>query len=126
MIDPLTPEEAQQAETVEKARKWAASESAWLSRQELPQAESVKHMDAVLQIVDSQAQKIAEQANELIEAKGANILLNEQNENLRNRVAEQAKEIEQARTIADEWREKAGSKYDPFPWETTDSKEVAR
>jgi regulator of replication initiation timing len=83
-------------------------------------------MDAVLQIVDSQAQKIAEQANELIEAKGANILLNEQNENLRNRVAEQAKEIEQARTIADEWREKAGSKYDPFPWETTDSKEVAR
>lgn len=39
-------------------------------------------------------------------------------------IAEQAKEIEQARTIADEWREKAGSKYDPFPWETTDSKEV--
>ena len=42
------------------------------------------------------------------------------------KIAEQAKEIEQARTIADEWREKAGSKYDPFPWETTDSKEVAR
>jgi hypothetical protein len=77
-------------------------------------------------IVDSQAQKIAE-----LEAdkSGLDIALEieaTETENLRQKIAEHAKEIEQARTIADEWREKAGSKYDPFPWETTDSKEVAR
>jgi len=57
-------QEAQQAQTIADARKWAAEESAWLSRQKLPQSESVEHMDGVLQIVDSQAQKIAEARNE--------------------------------------------------------------
>lgn len=55
----MNPQEAQQAQTIADARKWAAEESAWLSRQELPQSESVEHMDGVLQIVDSQVQTIA-------------------------------------------------------------------
>ena len=63
----MNPQEAQQAQTIADARKWAAEESAWLSRQELPQSESVEHMDGVLQIVDSQAQKIAEQAARISE-----------------------------------------------------------
>jgi len=124
----MTPEqEAQQAQTIAEITKRLENDEAWMSQSAQSGRDcTIEDRQALLRIVDSQAQKIAEQANELIEAKGANILLNEQNENLRNRVAEQAKEIEQARTIADEWREKAGSKYDPFPWETTDSKEVAR
>lgn len=65
----MNEQEAQQAQTIADARKWAAEESAWLSRQELPQSESVEHMDGVLQIVDSQAQKIAEQAKEFESAK---------------------------------------------------------
>jgi DNA gyrase/topoisomerase IV subunit B len=88
----MTEQEAQQAQTIAGIKLWfSLGRSTMKSSVEV---EARKKVSELLEIVDSQAQKIAEQA----------------------------KEIEQARTIADEWREKAGSKYDPFPWETTDSK----
>jgi regulator of replication initiation timing len=86
-------QEAQQAQTLAEIR-------AIRNGGEYPREYYREAIDKALVLIHSQAQKISEQANELIEAKGANILLNEQNENLRNRVAEQAKEIEQAKSLA--------------------------
>ncbi len=97
----MTEQEAQQAQTIKNTR-----ELLQIARFNNIEAVSVEVADELLKIVDSQAQKIAEQA----------------------------KEIEIARRAAEGFRdyhyESSGDTgiypEHRFPWETTDSKEVAR
>lgn len=93
----MTPQEAQQAQTIDTIKRAHRIAKLRLSSQGVEPLGISAHLDrgALLEIVDSRAQKIAEQTKALYESETRNIKLNQQNDKLRDALAEQAKEIEQ-------------------------------
>ena len=82
-------QEAQQAQTVKKTR-----ELLQIARFNNIQAVSVEVADELLEIVDSQAQKIADQATVIEEMHAHTVTLNALYLQAEDKIAEQAKEIE--------------------------------
>ena len=95
----MSEQEAQQAQTIarikdEYAKHAGRTYNAFMDFAPLT-TELYENLGALLEIVDSQAQKIAEQAKALDDCETRNVKLNQQNDKLRDALAEQAERAKQ-------------------------------
>ena len=127
----MTPEEAQQAQMIAEIK-------AIRNGGEYPREYYREAIDKAIKIVDSQAQKIAEQAKEI---ERLTLMCKQEDAQIialikeRDKARAEAEQHRDARLIVsdiephevDEEALISNHRYEfPLPWETTDSKEVAR